>query len=45
MSFIFVSQKLQEIAEICERVVVLRNGSKTLDAPMNELNEARIVLP
>jgi simple sugar transport system ATP-binding protein len=43
MSFIFVSHKLREIAEICERVVVLRNGSKTLDAPMKELNEARIV--
>ena len=28
-SFIFVSHKLQEIAQICDPVVVLRNGSKT----------------
>ena len=42
MSFIFVSHKLDEIAEICERVVVLRNGTKTLDTPMKELSAAEI---
>jgi simple sugar transport system ATP-binding protein len=41
-SFIFVSHKLQEIAQICDRVVVLRNGSKTLDAPMKDLSKAQI---
>ena len=41
-SFIFVSHKLQEIAQICDRVVVLRNGSKTLDAPMKDLTKAQI---
>jgi simple sugar transport system ATP-binding protein len=41
-SFIFVSHKLQEIAEICERVVVLRNGSKVLDASMQDLTEPQI---
>jgi simple sugar transport system ATP-binding protein len=41
-SFIFVSHKLQEIAQICDRVVVLRNGSKTLDAPMKDLTHAQI---
>jgi simple sugar transport system ATP-binding protein len=41
-SFIFVTHKLQEIAEICERVIVLRNGRKTLDAPIGDLDEARI---
>ncbi len=43
-SFIFVSHKLQEIAQICDRVVVLRNGSKTLDAPMKDLSKAQIAL-
>jgi simple sugar transport system ATP-binding protein len=43
MSFIFVSHKLQEIADICDRVVVLRNGSKTLDANMGQLSETEIV--
>jgi ABC-type sugar transport system ATPase subunit len=41
-SFIFVSHKLQEVAQICHRVVVLRNGSKTLDAPMKDLSKAQI---
>jgi simple sugar transport system ATP-binding protein len=41
-SFIFVSHKLQEVAQICDRVVVLRNGSKTLDAPMKDLTHAQI---
>ena len=39
-SFIFVSHQLQEIAQICDRVVVLRNGSKTLDAPMKDLTNS-----
>jgi simple sugar transport system ATP-binding protein len=42
MSFVFVSHKLQEIADICERVVVLRNGAKTLDAPIGDLKPADI---
>ena len=41
-SFIFVSHQLQEIAQICDRVVVLRNGSKTLDAPMKDLTKVQI---
>ncbi len=44
MSFVFVSHKLDEIAAICERVVVLRNGVKTLDRPMAGLAEADIAL-
>jgi simple sugar transport system ATP-binding protein len=43
-SFIFVTHKLQEISQICERVIVLRNGSKTLDAPIKDLNESKIAL-
>jgi simple sugar transport system ATP-binding protein len=42
MSFVFVSHKLQEVADICERVVVLRNGAKTLDAPISRLTPADI---
>ena len=42
ISFIFVSHKLQEVSEICERVVVLRNGEKTLDRPIEGLNEKEI---
>jgi simple sugar transport system ATP-binding protein len=42
ISFVFVSHKLQEVAEICERVIVLRNGRKTLDRPMAGLREAEI---
>jgi simple sugar transport system ATP-binding protein len=42
MSFVFVSHKLQEVAEICQRVIVLRNGRKTLDRPMAGLGEAEI---
>ena len=41
-SFIFVTHKLQEISDICERVIVLRNGRKALDSPMQELTEAMI---
>jgi simple sugar transport system ATP-binding protein len=44
MSFVFVSHKLDEIAAICERVVVLRNGAKTLDRPMAGLAEADIAV-
>ena len=42
MSFVFVSHKLQEVAEICQRVMVLRNGRKTLDRPMAGIREAEI---
>jgi simple sugar transport system ATP-binding protein len=41
-SFIFVTHKLREISEICERVLVLRNGRKTLDAPIGSLDEVTI---
>lgn len=44
MSFVFVSHKLHEVAEICSRVVVLRNGLKTLDARLDGLSESQIAL-
>lgn len=42
MGFIFVSHKLQEISEIAERAVVLRNGRVHLSAPLSDLSEADI---
>jgi simple sugar transport system ATP-binding protein len=44
MTFVFVSHKLQEVAAICQRVIVLRNGFKTLDRPMAGIGEAEIGL-
>lgn len=44
MSFVFVSHKLHEVAEICSRVIVLRNGVKTLDTELQGLSESEITL-
>lgn len=44
ISILFVSHKLNEVREIAERLVVLRNGEKVLDAPATgeNLDERRI---
>lgn len=38
VSILFVSHKLNEVLEIAERVVIIRNGEKVLDAPVGNLN-------
>ncbi len=42
ISILFVSHKLNEVQEIAERVVVLRNGEKVLDTSAADLDEAKI---
>ncbi len=40
---VYVSHRLEEIFEICERVVVLRDGNLVADRPISELDEDRLV--
>jgi ABC-type sugar transport system ATPase subunit len=42
-SVIFISHRIQEILSICDRVVVIRDGRKVLDAPRAELDHATVV--
>ncbi len=41
ISFVFISHKMDEIFELCDQVVILRDGAVTLDKPVKEtdLNE------
>ncbi len=43
ISILFVSHKLGEVREIAERVIVLRNGVKVVDAAADEMDEKKIV--
>jgi ABC-type sugar transport system, ATPase component len=43
MSILFVSHKLEEVYEIAEKITILRNGTKVLDANMAELDRAKFV--
>ena len=42
-SVIFISHRIQEILSICDRVVVIRDGRKVLDAARAELDHATVV--
>lgn len=43
ISVLFVSHKLNEVLEISEKIVVLRNGEKIVDAAAQELDFSQIV--
>jgi ABC-type sugar transport system ATPase subunit len=40
---IFISHRIDEVLAVCERVVVLRDGRKVLDAPRCDHNHASII--
>lgn len=42
ISILFVSHKLNEVLEIAERVVVMRNGEKVLETPASEVDARKI---
>lgn len=43
VSFVFISHKMDEIFELCDQVVILRDGSVTLDKPVKETNLDELV--
>jgi len=43
VSFIFISHKMNEIFELCDKIVVMRDGEITLDKPIPETNLDEIV--
>ncbi|MCQ2752857.1 MAG: sugar ABC transporter ATP-binding protein [Bacilli bacterium] len=43
ISFVFISHKMNEIFEICDNIVVLRDGEVTLDKPIPDTNLDEIV--
>ena len=43
VAILYISHHLEEIYEICDRVTVLRNGERTVTAPVAELDQARLV--
>lgn len=42
VAVLFVSHKLAEVLEVCESVVVLRNGKKVADGPASEFDAAKL---
>jgi len=43
VSFVFISHKMNEIFEICDNIVVLRDGDVTLDKPIPKTNLDEVV--
>ncbi len=44
ISFIFISHKLEEMLDISDRIIVLRNGNQTLDTPTKGLSADDITM-
>jgi simple sugar transport system ATP-binding protein len=44
ISFLFVSHKLNEVLEISEQVIVMRNGRKVSEGPVGEYDQKRLVM-
>jgi simple sugar transport system ATP-binding protein len=44
IAFLFVSHKLNEVLEISEQVIVMRNGRKVSEGPVGEYDQKRLVL-
>ncbi len=42
VAVLFVSHKLAEVLEVCEKVVVLRNGAKVAEGPASEFDAASL---
>ena len=42
VAVLFVSHKLAEVLEVCEKVVVLRNGQKVAEGPAHEFDSAKL---
>jgi simple sugar transport system ATP-binding protein len=42
IAVMFVSHKLDEIAAICDRIVIMRNGKKVVDSPVADFETERI---
>jgi len=43
ISILFVSHKLNEVQEISDRTLILRNGKKIADEPASEITQAKLV--
>ena len=43
ISFVFISHKMDEIFQLCDDVVILRDGEVTLDKPVSETNLDELV--
>lgn len=42
VAVMFVSHKLEEVLEICDRIAIIRNGSMVLDKPVEEFHREKL---
>jgi simple sugar transport system ATP-binding protein len=43
IAILFVSHKLEEVYEICEKITILRNGKNVKDGEVSEINQSSLV--